>query len=97
LPRKKSPSKYKDVLGVSLPLVASMATTMVMGFSMGTSTLVGQALDRNRPQEAVAVTRATIHIVLIYMFFNGVAVCFHDVCGIIRQICAGQMEAHAGD
>jgi len=49
--------------------INSLAFTPLMGFSMGTSTLVGQALGRNRPQEAVSVTRATIHIVLIYMFF----------------------------
>ena len=49
--------------------INSLAFTPLMGFSMGTSTLVGQALGRNRPREAVAVTRATIHIVLIYMFF----------------------------
>jgi len=49
--------------------IDSLAFTPLMGFSMGTSTLVGQALGRNRPQEAVAVTRATIHIALIYMFF----------------------------
>lgn len=49
--------------------IDSLAFTPLMGFSMGTSTLVGQALGRNRPQEAVAVTRATIHLVLIYMLF----------------------------
>ena len=49
--------------------IDSLAFMPLMGFSMGTSTLVGQALGRNRPQEAVSVTRATIHIVLVYMFF----------------------------
>lgn len=47
--------------------IDSLAFTPLMGFSMGTSTLVGQALGRNRPDQAVAVARATIQIVLIYM------------------------------
>jgi MATE family multidrug resistance protein len=38
----------------------------LMGISLGTSTLVGQALGRNRPRDAVAVTRATLHLTLIY-------------------------------
>jgi MATE family multidrug resistance protein len=49
--------------------IESLSFMPLMGFSMGTSTLVGQALGRNRPQEAVAVTRATFHLVLIYMVF----------------------------
>ena len=49
--------------------IESLSFTPLMGFSMGTSTLVGLALGRNRPQEAVAVTRATFHLVLIYMVF----------------------------
>ena len=49
--------------------IDSLAFTPLMGFSMGTSTLVGQALGRNRPAQAVAVTRATIRIVLVYIFF----------------------------
>ncbi len=35
--------------------IDSLAFTPLMGFSMGTSTLVGQALGRNRPQEAVSI------------------------------------------
>ena len=49
--------------------IDSLAFMPLMGFSLGTSTLVGQALGRNNPAQAVAVTRATIHIVLVYMFF----------------------------
>jgi Na+-driven multidrug efflux pump len=49
-----------------------MSTTMVMEFTdrifHGDSTLVGPAPGRNRPQEPVTVARATIHIVLIYIF-----------------------------
>ncbi len=38
----------------------------LMGISLGTSTLVGQALGRNKPQQAAAVTRATMHLTCIY-------------------------------
>jgi MATE family multidrug resistance protein len=38
----------------------------LMGISLGTSTLVGQALGRDKPQDAVAATRATLHLTLIY-------------------------------
>jgi MATE family multidrug resistance protein len=48
--------------------INSLAFMPMMGFSLGTSTLVGQALGRNRVDEALAATRATIHIVLFYIF-----------------------------
>ncbi|MDH3799324.1 MAG: MATE family efflux transporter [Desulfobacterales bacterium] len=48
--------------------INSLAFMPMMGFSLGTSTLVGQALGRNRVNDAVAVTKATIHIVLGYIF-----------------------------
>jgi len=38
----------------------------LMGFSLGTSTLVGQALGRGRPQEAADATTATLHITCLY-------------------------------
>ncbi|MBT8366804.1 MAG: MATE family efflux transporter, partial [Deltaproteobacteria bacterium] len=47
--------------------INSLAFMPLMGFSLGTSTLVGQALGRNQVPEAVAATRATIHIVLVYI------------------------------
>ena len=47
--------------------VNSLAFMPLMGFSLGTSTLVGQALGRNRTHEAIAAARATIHIVLFYI------------------------------
>ena len=55
----------------------SVSFRPLMGFVLGTSTLVGQALGRNRPDEAVAVARATMVIVasyisvlvLLYVFF----------------------------
>jgi MATE family multidrug resistance protein len=48
--------------------INSLAFMPMMGFSLGTSTLVGQALGRNRVDQAIAATRATIHIVLFYIF-----------------------------
>jgi MATE family multidrug resistance protein len=48
--------------------INSLAFMPMMGFSLGTSTLVGQALGRNRVAEAIAATKATIHIVLNYIF-----------------------------
>jgi MATE family multidrug resistance protein len=55
----------------------SVSFRPLMGFALGTSTLVGQALGRNRPDEAVAAARSTIVIaasyisvlVFIYLFF----------------------------
>jgi MATE family multidrug resistance protein len=47
--------------------INSLAFMPLMGFSLGTSTLVGQALGRNQLQEAIAAARATIHIVLVYI------------------------------
>jgi MATE family multidrug resistance protein len=38
----------------------------LMGISLGTSTLVGQALGRNNPRDAVEVTHATLQLTCIY-------------------------------
>jgi len=45
----------------------SVSFRPLMGFALGTSTLVGQALGRNRPDEAVAATKATMVIVASYI------------------------------
>jgi MATE family multidrug resistance protein len=45
----------------------SVSFRPLMGFALGTSTLVGQALGRNRPDEAVAAARATMVIVAAYV------------------------------
>jgi len=45
----------------------SVSFRPLMGFALGTSTLVGQALGRNRPQEAIAAARSTMVIVAAYM------------------------------
>jgi MATE family multidrug resistance protein len=45
----------------------SVSFRPLIGFALGTSTLVGQALGRNRPDEAVAAARATMSIVAAYI------------------------------
>ncbi len=45
----------------------SMSFRPLTGFALGASTLVGQALGRNRPDEAVAAARATMVIVASYI------------------------------
>ena len=47
--------------------INSLAFMPLMGFSLGTSTLVGQALGRDRTQEAIAAAGATVRIVLAYI------------------------------
>ncbi len=48
--------------------INSLAFMPAMGFSMGVSTLVGQALGRNRPQDAVIAAKSSIHLLLAYVF-----------------------------
>ena len=45
----------------------SVSFRPLSGFALGASTLVGQALGRNRPDEAVAAARATMVIVASYI------------------------------
>ena len=45
----------------------SVSFRPLIGFAMGTSTLVGQALGRNRPDQAVAAAKATLVIVASYI------------------------------
>jgi len=60
-------------IGISLD---SVSFRPLMGFALGTSTLVGQALGRNRPDQAVNAAKATMVIaggyisvlVLLYLF-----------------------------
>ncbi|CAB1081612.1 hypothetical protein D1AOALGA4SA_9259 [Olavius algarvensis Delta 1 endosymbiont] len=51
-------------IGIALD---SVSFRPLIGFALGTSTLVGQALGRNRPAEAVAAARATMVIVAAYI------------------------------
>lgn len=45
----------------------SVSFRPLMGFALGTSTLVGQALGRNRPDQALAAAKATMVIVAGYI------------------------------
>ncbi len=56
--------------------VNSLAFMPMFGFSMGTSILVGQAIGRNRPDEAVSVTRSTLHIAWAYTIVMGLIFLF---------------------
>ena len=47
--------------------IESLSFQPLMGFSLGTSTLVGQALGRGQPGEAVSIAKATTHIACLYM------------------------------
>jgi len=51
-------------IGIALDSVSFRPLT---GFALGASTLVGQALGRNRPEEAVAAARATMCIAASYI------------------------------
>jgi multidrug resistance protein, MATE family len=51
-------------IGIALDSISFRPLT---GFALGTSTLVGQALGRNRPEEAVAAARATMVLVASYI------------------------------
>ncbi|MEZ4528257.1 MAG: MATE family efflux transporter [Desulfobacterales bacterium] len=56
--------------------VNSLAFMPMFGLSMGTSILVGQAIGRNRSDEAVSVTRSTLHIAWAYTFVMGLIFLF---------------------
>jgi MATE family multidrug resistance protein len=51
-------------IGIALD---SVSFRPLIGFALGASTLVGQALGRDRPEEAVAAARATMSIVASYI------------------------------
>ena len=51
-------------IGIALD---SVSFRPLIGFALGASTLVGQALGRNRPEEAAAAARATMVIVTSYI------------------------------
>lgn len=60
----------KDQLAVT-NIVLSINSLVFMpsyGFSLGLSTLTGQALGRNRPEDAVRSTKCTLHILMTFLF-----------------------------
>lgn len=50
--------------------INNLAFMPIMGFSMGTSTLVGQALGRSEPGAAMADVRATLHLIYSYIILT---------------------------
>ncbi len=61
----------KDALAISNIVLSlnALAYMPMFGFSMGLSTLVGQAIGKKRPDMAVKFTTATTHIVTCYLLF----------------------------
>ena len=78
--------------------IDSLAFMPLMGFSLGTSTLVGQALGRNRVDQALAANRATIHIVLFYMFLLVSCLCSSWFFCLFFHVTRmeGQVDFHQG-
>ncbi|MDM8544825.1 MATE family efflux transporter [Desulfococcaceae bacterium HSG9] len=59
----------KDQLAVT-NIVLSINSLVFMpsyGFSLGLSTLTGQALGRNQPKGAIHATKSTLHILMVYL------------------------------
>lgn len=49
--------------------IESLAFLPMVGFHIGTATLIGQAIGRKRPGEGVYATTSSLHITLLYMLF----------------------------
>lgn len=47
--------------------INSLGFLPMIGFGIGTATLVGQAIGAGRPEDAAAVTRSALHICAVYM------------------------------
>jgi len=52
--------------------IESLSFLPMMGFHIGTATLVGQAIGRKRPEDGVYATTSSLHITLLYMSFISV-------------------------
>ena len=50
----------------------SLAFLPMVGFHIGTATLVGQAIGRKKPEDGVYATTSSLHITLLYMIFIAV-------------------------
>ena len=49
--------------------IESLSFTPMVGFHIGTATLVGQAIGAGKPEDAVVATTSALHITLLYMMF----------------------------
>lgn len=67
--------------------INSLAFMPMIGFSITTSSLVGQAIGRGKPEEAVIATKSALFLTLGYMWIvAGLFVLFPEsLCGIFRS------------
>jgi MATE family multidrug resistance protein len=56
--------------------IESLAFMPMVGFHIGTATLVGQAIGREKPEDGVYATTSSLHITLSYMLFISVLFVF---------------------
>jgi MATE family multidrug resistance protein len=52
--------------------IESLSFMPMIGFHIGTATLVGQAIGRKKPEDGVYATTSALHITLLYMIFISV-------------------------
>jgi len=67
--------------------INSLAFMPMIGFSIATSSLVGQAIGRGKPEEAVTATKSSLLITMCYMWVvASIFVLFpENLCGIFRS------------
>lgn len=78
--------------------INSLAFMPMIGFSIATSSLVGQAIGRGKPEEGVTATRSALYLTQSYMW---IAACLfvlfpETLCGIFRSTAEGQNSAVQG-
>ncbi len=56
--------------------IENLSFLPMVGFHIGTATLVGQAIGRGRPEDGVFATTNSLHITLVYMVFIAVTFIF---------------------
>ena len=72
--------------------INSLAFMFAMGFSMGVSTLVGQALGRGEPLQANKSVWYAIHLLMVYTFLVGLVYLFAPEWIISFFIPSGQSD-----
>ncbi len=75
--------------------INSLAFMPAMGFSMGVSTLTGQALGRNRPEDTVAAARSSTHLLLGYILLLDMVFIFAPQ-QVLSIFMASEMDTPAG-
>lgn len=56
--------------------IENLSFIPMVGFHIGTATLVGQAIGRGRPEDGVTATTNSLHLTLVYMVFIAVTFVF---------------------